>query len=44
MRMTGSRNSVPTRRNACVLGDDAACHSVNLYGTIIGHRLMAMPR
>src|SRR6185503_8153642 len=41
--MTGSRNSVPMSRKACVLDDEAACHSVYLYGTIIGHRLMAMP-
>ena len=28
MRMIGSRNSVPINRKACVLGDEAACHSV----------------
>jgi hypothetical protein len=44
MRMIGSRNNVPTSRKAWVASEDAASHSVNLYGTIIGHRLMAMPR
>src|SRR5258708_32977182 len=44
MRITGSRTSVPTSRNACVLYADAASHRVKRYGTIIGHRLIAMPR
>src|SRR5262245_2642058 len=42
--MIGRRNSVPISRKACVLGDDAAWWSVKCPGTIIGHRLMAMPR
>src|ERR1700733_15056245 len=44
MRMTGSRNTVPTSRKACVDGEDAASHRVNLYGTISGKRLIARPR
>src|SRR3974377_1459491 len=41
--MIGSRNSVPINRKACVLPDEATCQSVERYGTIIGHRLIAMP-
>src|SRR5690348_2692545 len=26
IRITGSRNSVPTAKKACVSGDEAACH------------------
>src|SRR5271157_5250910 len=42
--MTGRRTSTPTRRNACVASDEAACQIVYLYGTIIGKRLIARPR
>src|SRR5579871_4573525 len=44
MRMTGSRNSVPTSMKACVRGDDAASQRVKRKGTIIGKRLIAIPR
>ena len=40
---TGSSSSVPTSRKAWVDSDEAACQSVNWYGTIIGNRLIAMP-
>src|SRR5262245_27675576 len=42
--MIGSSTSVPTRMNAWVLGDAAAFCKVKCPGTIIGHKLMAMPR
>src|SRR6478752_1461391 len=43
IRMIGSRNSVPTRRKACVLSEEAASHRLKRCGTMLGHRLMAMP-
>jgi hypothetical protein len=39
----GRSSSVPTSRNAWVLGEAAASQMVTLNGTIIGHRLMASP-
>jgi hypothetical protein len=36
IRMTGSKTSVPIKRNDCILGDDAATHNEKCRGTIIG--------
>src|SRR5271169_3810712 len=41
---TGIKNNVPTSKNAWVLGSDADCQSVKTCGTIMGQRLIAMPR
>ena len=42
--MVGRRTNVPIRRKVCVLGDAAASSNVKCPGTIIGHRLIEMPR